>query len=908
MPCLRFVPDRAQSVPGSYSLTRVHYTRSARSARETSPVWGEEPRRRCYVDRVSSSRAAPQAAVHARFTPPARQGDSVERPRLRAILTSAVARRKLTVVSAPGGYGKTSAVADWAANTDTTVAWITLTRFDNDPLRLASGILSALQAAARRSTDTQYAALLALDPHPTDLGETYHALCETMDELEGPVVLVVDDAQRAGAPQQWGLLDALIDTAPPSLRLVLIGTTLLQMMLSRQLLAEPDSLIGTSDLAFDEKEIESLMPEGPGGMAPGSMLDLTGGWPMAVRVVLLGGARPARTRAFAENPLIREYLNDHVFSQLPSDLTQFILDTTLGVELTPPLAAALSGRADAAAVLEECARRGMFLDRFSDERGPVYRWNSMFARQCRAINESVSPGRTKVLHGIVGVHLVDTDPLAAAHHFLRAEDPAAAYETILNRWVGLLVNSEATALDQLCALFPAGYAADPCLTLIRACAQDVLGQHESARMLLGEVAASDQSTSTPDYRTVLAVARLFLLQERREVGAALDEMSALLVENTGRFHRDRAALLYVLGWAHMRQRSRPQRIIELFTAAIREAQIRGEEELVLRERAHLALTLGWAGRMTEARALLPLLGDRMESPESPWTYYAGGSGGLTAAYAAYWSNDLDEAMTQSLRVIHSGSTALSLAGVARIFYGLAAAASREPAHLRMAALQMQSLPGNETYGWSWPMFRRMLTALLEEAGGRRDRAVAIVSRAGDISRLPLVTVSFAGILRRSGDPVSAVALLRNAREHVDISYVRVAMLTTEALLHRRRSETGLMHDLCERALEIAASEDIRRPFCDGELELRQLLTEHISRGTQFEDFIALCLRSRTEGSPLESLSPRERDVLDQLRTTRTMPEIAARLGISLNTLKTHQRGVYRKLGVVSRREAIRFFA
>jgi LuxR family maltose regulon positive regulatory protein len=87
--------------------------------------------------------------------------------------------------------------------------------------------------------------------------------------------------------------------------------------------------------------------------------------------------------------------------------------------------------------------------------------------------------------------------------------------------------------------------------------------------------------------------------------------------------------------------------------------------------------------------------------------------------------------------------------------------------------------------------------------------------------------------------------------------------------------------------------------------VRKLLQEHVHFGTQFEDFIGRCLAVDAAGSLVDSLSERERDVFRQLQTARTLLEIAGELRVSVNTVKTHQRAIYRKLGVSSRREAVR---
>lgn len=87
--------------------------------------------------------------------------------------------------------------------------------------------------------------------------------------------------------------------------------------------------------------------------------------------------------------------------------------------------------------------------------------------------------------------------------------------------------------------------------------------------------------------------------------------------------------------------------------------------------------------------------------------------------------------------------------------------------------------------------------------------------------------------------------------------------------------------------------------------MRRMLVEHLDRGGQHDDFIVRCLSSQQPAGLLERLSERERVVLEQLRTSRTTAEISALLCLSVNTVKTHQKSIYRKLGVTSRREAVR---
>ncbi|MGB4778339.1 helix-turn-helix transcriptional regulator [Microbacterium sp.] len=131
------------------------------------------------------------------------------------------------------------------------------------------------------------------------------------------------------------------------------------------------------------------------------------------------------------------------------------------------------------------------------------------------------------------------------------------------------------------------------------------------------------------------------------------------------------------------------------------------------------------------------------------------------------------------------------------------------------------------------------------------------------------------------------------------------MLLTDALL---RAEAGRddAHVALETALDLAVPEHILRPFADPYPELRTLLEQHATWGSRHGAFIAEALARREAASAAAAdLSEREREVLAYLRTTMTIAEIAAALYLSVNTVKTHVQSVYRKLGVGSRREAVR---
>jgi LuxR family maltose regulon positive regulatory protein len=834
--------------------------------------------------------------VWSRHQPPVRQPATLERPAVVQILDDAVDQHPVTVVTAPSGFGKTTAVSAWAESSPRLVAWLTIGPLEAD--EVDDGIVAALESVLPpdRVPDLNPFGTAAA-PAPIDLRRRLEAALSGVLE---PFVLVIDDAQRAEASLESGLLAALIADTPPFLRLVLVGTTALETRIPRFVLSHPDAVVGAEVLAFDAREVADLAIEMTSAADAVAVHTDTAGWPIAVRLALLSGSKrsPGAART---GGLMREYVRDVILSALDPELARFVVDATVCSELSPRLAAELTGRPDAARLLEQCRRLGLFLDRHDGPSGVEYRWHALFARHCRELLAEEDPARLAQLQRHAARLLAEARPLDAVTQYLEVDDGPAAAAVIESEWVRLVMGSAAGAVDRACLALPPSLTDSPTIQLVRACAREVLGEHKAARELFerAEAAASDDESA----QRTLNVARLFFVGDRASTAAAIATVRDQLLEGE-MSARERAAIAFLLGWTELVQRAHPEQVVETLEGALRKAEAVGDRSLARRARECLAYALAWAGEFRTVRPLLEALADE-DPEESSWMAYIGGSGGVAAGLVALWAYDLPRAEQEFRRVIAFGGGRRTFSDMARILLSATAAASGDARLCRRAALELQFLPRIETHGIAWPRYRQLAVALLEEGVGHRERALQLARGLADETTMPLLAVLVAGVMRRAGAHTEALQLLRRLTPYAAIPYVRVATLATNALVHWTSGRGEPAHELCEEALALAEPEDIRLIFSESDSELRELLSAHVAWGTHHEEFVLSCLRPGAGDAGMAALSERERDVFEQLRTTLTTIEIAERLGVSVNTVKTHQRSIYRKLGVTSRREALR---
>lgn len=819
----------------------------------------------------------------------------IRRTRVTSAITRAVELNPVTVISAPSGFGKTMAVAEWASDEDE-VAWLALNSYDSDPSRLAQGVIDALNVSADRAG--------RMPPFPRDLDDPAHAyqeICRVFGDVESTIHLVVDDAHRAGEDWRRGLLGMLAEQAPDQLRIVLVGTTLLEVTSSRQRLMSPESFVGADVLSFTAPEVGQLQEGQAHGLAADSILEETRGWPIAVRLMMIGGRRPDSDAAIA-SAFLGDYVREHVLDALPADIARFVLDASVCLEITGDLATAVTGDPHAPELLDTCVRLGLFLDKFEGPHCPVYRWHAAFARQCSDILRS-DPERAGACHRRAAAHLEDSDPIAAITHSLSAGDYGRARLTLLNHWVGLVVGSSAAEVERTATDMLRRHPDDAEVLLVRAGASDVLGDHHVARQLFHRARGLIDQVDPTRAPAVLQLARLFIADERDQLAEASADVRRMLLHADSTALSDRAAINYLMGWTEIRYRGDPTIPVEYFAAAAREARSSGDEELSKRAFGHLAFGQTWAGQLRAARVSLAEVDDA-DDVRLPWSTYAGGSAAAAAGYVAYWSGEVDDAISIFGTVLLNGRADRSFTSIARMMIAYAAAETGDVAACRRAAIGVQEIPLEVEHGISWPTFRESAISLLEEAVGRSDRALQLAKRNVQCQDLPIVCVALAGVFRRAGEYATALEMLRGLRTFADVSYVKVATMTTAAVLRRHAGHHEAAHELCETVLAVASAENIRLPFGPRETAVRKLLHEHVHFGTQFEDFIGSCLAVEVSGSLVDSLSEREHDVYQQLQTARTLPEIAKVLHLSINTVKTHQRSIYRKLGVSSRRDAV----
>lgn len=876
-----------------------------------------------------------------KLRPPSPGEGLVRRPRLEHWLDDGV-ERGLVTISAAAGSGKTQLVATWSRHqaTPRDVIWVTLDVGDRDPVRFVEYVVAAIAAtpSGRHAT----ASLGALPPLAS-LTEPYLlTLSDAMSRLSADVVVVLDDFQAVVGSESERLLRRILRYQPERLRLIVLsrvepalGQTRLRLQgrlveVSASALAltheESSELLRLHDLEFDHAEIQMLHSR-------------TEGWPAGMHVLAASMRESADPESFvtglgAGEAFVGDYLMAEVFEDQVPEVQQFLLRAATANPVCGELADALTGNTGGDRTLADLYQAHVFLDRIeemNDERCTWYRWHPMFADLLRQRLRATEPEIEGQLHRTACEWYRHHGlPVEAVRQAVASGDEVTAVRLLGESWLDLVLGGESAEFHSLLVLFDESQREENA-ELSVACGFAQLRERDLERARGCAERAGVLAKGLPEDRrlavdimgvvTLLHVATMTGQDTRDAHGSALILLRQLEERRgslTAAQKRRRALLLYHLG-AHEASRWSYDEPREHLWDAMVAAGSLGMTHLVLRARAQLAFIDFFSGRLHSAR----------ESAQDVVDAAAGrgwqGHHSLATAHHVLggvdiFRGELDaglDRLVEARDIVHPVDEMNRFRIGFTTHIGLRATGSVRAARKELEQLQAQYRR------WKAPPKWAEMQLLISEAEqlaleGHTERALELLDSVPEVAVHPVVLrhwqVFRAQLLLRSGKATEAHATLQpiiKTQEGwlVDIRALVVDALAAEALGRHEESLRTL-----GRALEMGAVEGVREPFLVSGRQVRPLLQELVGRGTPHEAE-ALDLLSRltpTRGGEegdrsrfvAEQLTARELEVLRALQGTASNQQIADRLFISLNTLRTHTKHIYRKLGTTSRREAV----
>jgi hypothetical protein len=449
-----------------------------------------------------------------KFVPPAPDERVVGRPALQADLAATIERHPLTVVAAPAGSGKTTALAQWATDPGPwRPAWVRLDAGDDDATMLAWTLLGGLRSLHAHAGHRLEQALT--QPGDTSPQRLAHIVANDLGDEPG-AVLVLDDAHVLCDPGALSLLDLLLDVLHRDNRMVVAARGEPALSLPRRRARGQLGELGFQDLQLDETTIEQVLARAGDEDAAGHarrMAEATGGWAAAVRLLAprIGTATgpPAMPTVDADawSQLQRFMLTELLDSQ-PEEVRRFLVDTAVLDELTPAACTAVTGRADIAPLFDHLPEMTQLASRIATPDGQVaLRCHDLFAAFLR---ERLAVERTK--EEVRELHrraATATPAPEAVQHLLDAGelDEAARKVCGIGR-AQLAVGTPHLPAAWLHRFDDELRTAHPWLDLLDGRMQITLGRSPQARMLLeralpGMRAAGDEAGAT---RTALALA------------------------------------------------------------------------------------------------------------------------------------------------------------------------------------------------------------------------------------------------------------------------------------------------------------------------------------------------------------------------------------------------------------------
>lgn len=365
--------------------------------------------------------AREQDLIVAKVEPPIWLGDQIRRDELLGRLDEALARR-LTVIHAPAGYGKTSLLSQWRRHlqgSQVEIAWLTLEADDADPSRLARYIALAISGRARGAGANGEAETVTDLPPRAALS----AIINNLARIPRTIALILDDYERAETPQVAEFLKALIRLAPANSHFVV--ATRDYPALDQAVLAAEEQLLELNavDLRFSSSEAEAMLARNGSALdaeVAQAIIERTEGWPVALQLTRLSlkrGMDPQHLlqRFRGASPDLARYLSEQVLTTLPPESQEVVIRTALLDRLTGEVVNALCKCEDGWLRLEQLERHGVLLQPTSPDHS-AYRYHPLFAEYLRERLARRDPVLFQTLHQ------------CAAQWFMRQEDPAQALD------------------------------------------------------------------------------------------------------------------------------------------------------------------------------------------------------------------------------------------------------------------------------------------------------------------------------------------------------------------------------------------------------------------------------------------------------------------------------------------------
>ncbi|WP_436837449.1 LuxR C-terminal-related transcriptional regulator [Micromonospora orduensis] len=911
---------------------------------------------------TAPGRSGDRPLLTSRLTPAAPPEAVVARPRLLRRLDEGSAG-PVTLVAAPAGWGKTTLLASWvrltggAQETGAVVpdsgavpatvapepAWVSVETGD-DGERLWAYLAAALRAATGPADDGP---VPDRPPRPDQL----EALAAALAGAQRPVLLVLDDLHRITDPAALTGLEFLLRHAEQRLRLVVGARAGLPLALHRLRLAGELTEIGPDELAFTDDEVADLLTA-HGAALPASAVhrlrDRTGGWPAALRIAALavrGQSDPERWVGHfgGDQPEIAGYLQEEVLAAIDPADRDLLRRTALADTVCADLAEALTGRTDAARALADLAGAGGVLRR-EDGRPPWYRCEPLLADLLRAELARLPADELRELHVRAAEWYAHSGrPADGLRHALVAGRWDLAGDLFVAHW------PELTRYDRETVDAPPPPSPPP--DVLRADPEVALACAAERAYACDLPAASDHLRTAAAYAGGLPVPRRdrFL-----RLATALELTVARLADDPVEVRAAAARLL----------RTRPAGAD--LTGAPDAAPTSGgggaAEDADLRAFTGTALglvELGAGGlphgRFVRARAAARETGrartELVDASRSALLLAVRGDlhGAERAARDALgmppcrgWSCRLDcgyAYLALAVVALHRDQPDEAAANLALATPATGADGSEpengEPVAAAVAALcraRLHGDAGDPAAGQRLLVRAREaladlpdaaeLAALLRaaEAELRAERGDLHGARellAGDHAE-PALAVGLARLELRSGDAGAAGRALPDwqaPRAQAWPLPVRLDAGLLDAVLAERGGDGRRAGRILEQVLDLAGPQGCRRVFTRAEAPVRDLLTAHLDAGTAHFALVSDLVRDAGQaptrqptepaGTLDEPLTERELTILRYLQSILSNVEIASELSLSVNTVKTHVRNIYRKLDATRRREAVR---